>query len=213
MARISGREHTADLSGVKRVTRLENHGASVISAVSRERRVSGTRTPVPTPRQVVTHSIGSLPIVDIALQHGIGNRCCGTGKEQRVGHRLHRGTRSDTTGVARRRCDGTAGRELDRWEGRRAVIPADRRPGGCDDNNKKKRIDGHDLANRPISRRRTLASAAAATICGALGAGMPARAATLAEPSAPFTVSWLHQRVRELAASPFEPLKVICRRR
>ncbi len=38
--------------------------------------------------------------------------------------------------------------------------------------------------------------------------GRAAHAATLAEPSAPFTVSWLHQRVRELAAAPFEPIKV-----
>jgi glucan biosynthesis protein len=64
------------------------------------------------------------------------------------------------------------------------------------------------LANRPFSRRRTLTSAAAATICGGLGGWMPARAATLAEPSAPFTVTWLHQRVRELATGPFEPVKV-----
>ncbi len=67
------------------------------------------------------------------------------------------------------------------------------------------------LANRPLGRRRTLASGAAATMFAALGAWMPggpARAATLATPSSPFTVSWLQQRVRELAAGPFEPVKV-----
>jgi glucans biosynthesis protein len=64
------------------------------------------------------------------------------------------------------------------------------------------------LANRPFSRRRSLTSAAAATLCGTLGGWTSVRAATLAEPSAPFTVSWLHQRVHELAAGPFEPIKV-----
>ena len=66
------------------------------------------------------------------------------------------------------------------------------------------------LANRPFGRRRTLASGAAATVVAALGAWMPAgpaRAATLGTPSSPFTVSWLRQRVRELAANPFEPIK------
>ncbi|HZF34155.1 MAG TPA: hypothetical protein VE914_10165 [Candidatus Angelobacter sp.] len=71
---FQGREHTADMSGVKRVTRLENHGASVIFCRQQGAKRQRDKNAVPTPRQVVTHSIGSLPIVDIALQHGIGNR-------------------------------------------------------------------------------------------------------------------------------------------
>jgi hypothetical protein len=67
-------EQAIDASGVKRVTRLENHGESVIFSRQQGAKRHRDKNVVPTPRQVVTHCIGSLPIVDIALQHRAGNR-------------------------------------------------------------------------------------------------------------------------------------------
>jgi hypothetical protein len=131
-------------------------------------------------------------------------------KEQQVGHRPHRGRRSQAGGVARRRHDesgrlrvGFLGRAACSYSGRTVA-------GGLRPTTTRRREEstGMTLANRPFSRRRTLTSAAAATLCGTLGGWTSVRAATLAEPSAPFTVSWLHQRVHELAAGPFEPVKV-----
>jgi hypothetical protein len=69
-----GHEHATGALGVKRVTRLENHGASVIFFLQQGAKRHRDKNAVPTPRQVVTHCIGSLPIVDIALQHRAGNR-------------------------------------------------------------------------------------------------------------------------------------------
>jgi hypothetical protein len=67
-------EHAAAASGVKRVTRLENHGGSVIFYRQQGAKRHRDKNVVPTPRQVVTHCIGGLSIVDIALQHRTGNR-------------------------------------------------------------------------------------------------------------------------------------------
>ncbi len=69
-----GHGRAANASGVKRVTRLENHGASNIFYRQQGAKRHRDKNEVPTPRQVVTHCIGSLPIVDIALQHRVGNR-------------------------------------------------------------------------------------------------------------------------------------------
>jgi glucans biosynthesis protein len=61
---------------------------------------------------------------------------------------------------------------------------------------------------RPLGRRRTLAAAAAAGAWAGL-IGWPdirgATGATLAAEATPFSVPWLQDRVRELAARPFEP--------
>jgi hypothetical protein len=57
----------------KAVTRLENQKGPIICGQQGAKR-HRDKNVVPTPRQVVTRYIGSLPIVDIALQHRAGNR-------------------------------------------------------------------------------------------------------------------------------------------
>jgi hypothetical protein len=69
-----GHKHAIDASGVKCVAPLENDGESVIFFRQQGAKRHRDKNVVPTPRQVVTHCIGSLPIVDIALQHSVGNR-------------------------------------------------------------------------------------------------------------------------------------------
>jgi len=57
----------------KAVTRLENRKVPIICGQQGAKR-HRDKNVVPTPRQVVTHCIGGLPIADIALQHRAGNR-------------------------------------------------------------------------------------------------------------------------------------------
>jgi hypothetical protein len=57
----------------KAVTRLENQKVPIICGLQGAKR-HRDKNVVPTPRQVVTHHIGGLPIADIALQHRAGNR-------------------------------------------------------------------------------------------------------------------------------------------
>ena len=58
--------------GGKRVTCLENRLAPITCGQGAKRQRD--KNVVPTPRQVVTHWVGSLPIADIAVQHRAGNR-------------------------------------------------------------------------------------------------------------------------------------------
>ena len=69
-----GPESVMGACGVKRVTHLENRGGSAIFYRHQGAKRHRDKNVVPTPRQVVTHCIGSLPIVDIASQHSVGNR-------------------------------------------------------------------------------------------------------------------------------------------
>ena len=68
-----GHERPGDASGVKCVTRLENHGASAIFHRQQGAKRHRDKNLIPTPRHVVTRCIGRLPIADIAVQHRAGN--------------------------------------------------------------------------------------------------------------------------------------------
>ena len=66
----------ASLPGVKRVTRLvrlEYQQTCVIFSRRQGAKRHRDKKVVPTPRQVVTRDIGTLPIADIAVQHRAGN--------------------------------------------------------------------------------------------------------------------------------------------
>jgi hypothetical protein len=72
-ARETTRGVVAGRSGGKRVTRLEKKRAPITCGQQGAKR-HRDKNVVPTPRQVVTHCIGSLSIADIAVQHRAGNR-------------------------------------------------------------------------------------------------------------------------------------------